>query len=108
MSSRGILQLQRLKVSFCDWSGSSNGIRNFFKSDKFYNHVNGNPSIAFEFHLRRGRHPFITAVYANGWEKDISLRNMSEEDVFGLMKHVKSNSKKIPQIYIKKFYNLIF
>ena len=52
MSSRGILQLQRLKVSFCDWSGSSNGIRNFFKSDKFYNHVNGNPSIAFEFHLR--------------------------------------------------------
>jgi large subunit ribosomal protein L43 len=95
MSSRGILQLQRVKLSFCDWGGSSQGVRKFFKQDDFYNHVNSHPSINFEFHLRRGRHPFITAIYANGWEKDISLRNMSEEEVLGVMKHIKSNCKEL-------------
>ena len=91
MSSRGILQLQRVKLVFCDWSGSSNGVRSFFKQNEFYDYVNANSSINFEFHLRRGRHPFITAIYANGWEKDVSLRNMTDEEIFDALKKVKGN-----------------
>jgi hypothetical protein len=30
--------------------------------------------------LKRGGHPFIRAVYANGYVRDISLRNKSDEE----------------------------
>lgn len=95
MSCRGIVQLQRVKLTFCDWGGSSQGVRNFFKQDEFYNFVNKNFNINFEFHLRRGRHPFITAIFANGWEKDISLRNMKQDDVLDVLNHIKSNIGRI-------------
>lgn len=62
--------------------GSSKGVREFIQTDKFYNFINSNPNINFEFYLKRGYHPFIRAVYANGLTKDVNLRNYTNEDVF--------------------------
>jgi large subunit ribosomal protein L43 len=94
MSSRGILQIKKIKLAFCDWGGSSNGVRQFFKNDEFYNFVNSNPTIDFEFLIRRGRHPFIRAIYANGWHKDLPLRNFNEESILNSLKLARSNCKK--------------
>jgi hypothetical protein len=60
--------------------GSSKGVREFFKTDDFYSFVNNN-KFNFEFFLKRGAHPFIRAVYTNGYIKDFNLRNYSEEDI---------------------------
>ena len=91
--NRGVLQLQRLKMCFCDWSGSSNGIRDFVKTDDFYSFVNTNKSVNFEFYLRRGNHPFIKAIYANGFQKDISLKNKTDEEVMMEFNKLKENCK---------------
>ena len=91
--NRGIVQLQRLKLCFCDWSGSTKGVRNFMNKDEFYNFVNKNQMINFEFYLRRGRHPFIRAIFANGFEKDIPLINKNEEEVYKELQKLKANCK---------------
>ncbi len=91
MSNRGVLQLQKIKLAFCDWGGSSNGVRAFFKNEEFYNFVNKNSTISFEFNIRRGRHPFVRAIYANGWQKDLPLRNFKEEEVLQSLQLARSN-----------------
>lgn len=81
MSSRGVAQLKRMQVVFSDWGGSSRGMMEFIKTDDFYSFVNNNKQINFEFYLKRGGHPFISAQYANGLKKDIPLRNYSKEQI---------------------------
>ncbi len=109
MTSRGIVQLHRVKLSFCDWSGmekfnlyiklcylfigSSRGIREFFKSDEFYKFINQNKNIFFEIYLRRNIHPFAKAIYANGLEKEISFRNFEKEGILGELQKLKENCK---------------
>lgn len=93
MSNRGFLQLQKIKLAFCDWGGSSKGVRSFFSEDEFYNFVNDNPTISFDFNIRRGRHPFIRAIYANGWVKDLPLRNLNGQEILNTMKLARSNCK---------------
>ncbi len=60
--------------------GSSQGVREFFKTDDFFYFVNNSKS-NFEFYLKRGYHPFVRAVYINGFVKDIPLRNANITDI---------------------------
>ncbi len=39
MCSRGVAQLQKITILFCDFGGSSNGVREFLTSDHFKNDV---------------------------------------------------------------------
>ncbi len=73
--------------------GSSSGIREFFKSDDFYNFVNQNKNIFFEIYLRRNIHPFAKAIYANGLEKEISFRNFDKEGILEELQKLKENCK---------------
>lgn len=81
MSIRGITQLKTVKMFFCDFGGSSKGVREFLKSPSVVEFVKDNSDVQFEFVMKRGRHPFIAAEYLNGFCKDVPLRNQSLEKV---------------------------
>ena len=94
MCTRGIYQLKKLNLFFCDFGGfpiiikflinfkgSSKGVRDFMKSIEFKEFINNNQQIEFEYFNRRGRHPYISSSYINGYIKDQTLRNMSPEEI---------------------------
>ncbi|XP_044348094.1 uncharacterized protein [Triticum aestivum] len=62
MALRGVWQLQKLVVNFCDWGGSSKGIRAFMES-----HLPAikekNPQLEVVTQLVRGQHPNLKGIY---------------------------------------------
>jgi hypothetical protein len=69
--------------------GSSKGVREFFKSDDFFYFVNNNKA-NFEFYLKRGFHPFLRAIYANGFVKDVPLRNNNTQEIKMILNRINS------------------
>jgi len=76
MCTRGVFQLRKLSLYFCDFGGSSEGVRNALVSSKLKEFMNENPQIDFNFILKRNHHPFVTGAFINGYLKDIPLRSV--------------------------------
>ena len=70
MVSRGTNQLKYMRLYFCDFGGSSLGVREFLKSESLKSFVSTNPHIQLDVFLRRGRHPYLSSTYINGYIKD--------------------------------------
>lgn len=81
MASRGITRVKHLEFKFCDWGGSSRGMREFFETPEFYSLVNSKPQCNFNFLLARFNHPMIRATYLSGFKKNIDLKNLSKEEI---------------------------
>ncbi|KAK1566025.1 hypothetical protein QYE76_037643 [Lolium multiflorum] len=68
MALRGVWQLQKLVVNYCDWGGSSRGIRAFMES-----HLPAlkekNPQLEVVTQLIRGQHPNLKGIYKNHNER---------------------------------------
>uniref|UniRef100_A0A0D9XB89 Large ribosomal subunit protein mL43 n=1 Tax=Leersia perrieri TaxID=77586 RepID=A0A0D9XB89_9ORYZ len=80
MALRGVWQLQKLVVSYCDWGGSSRGIRAFMET-----HL---PALKEKkLHLEvvtqlvRGQHPNLKGIYKNHNERVVCVRNFGPEDI---------------------------
>ncbi|KZV55272.1 hypothetical protein F511_06749 [Dorcoceras hygrometricum] len=80
MSLRGVWQLQKLVVSFCNWGGSSRGIREFMES-----HLPAfrekNPHLEVVTELNRGYHPLLKGLYRNKNERVVCVKNMTPDEV---------------------------
>lgn len=81
MCSRGVFQLKKLTVFFCDFGGSSNGVREMISSPQMKDFIENNKQIEFEFVCKRNHHPYMRGSYINGYNKDLPLRNYSNEQV---------------------------
>jgi large subunit ribosomal protein L43 len=81
MVSRGVHQLKNIRLYFCDFGGSSMGVRDFLKSEELVQFLEKNDHVKFEVYMRRNHHPYISSTYINGYVKDQPLRNMKDEEV---------------------------
>ena len=80
MSIRGVYQLMRLELKYCDHSGSSRHLRNFLENHlktlrEEWSHLDITTTV------RRGRHPHVTGTYRNGRQKTVDLKNKEEEKI---------------------------
>ncbi len=80
MSVRGIRQLKYLRLYFCDLGGSSAGIRDALKSEELVDFMNENKHVSLDIIMRRNHHPYVSAVFINGYTKDVPLRKVMMED----------------------------
>ncbi len=76
MCTRGVFQLRKLSLYFCDFGGSSSGVRNALVSQQLKDFMVSNPHIDFNFIVKRNHHPFVTGAYLNGYLKDMPLRSL--------------------------------
>jgi large subunit ribosomal protein L43 len=79
MCTRGVFQLRKLSVYFCDFGGSSAGVRKVLMSPQLKEFMTANEHIEFNFIVKRNYHPFVTGAYINGYLKDIPLRSLEPE-----------------------------
>lgn len=79
MCSRGVYQLTKLSLFFCDFGGSSSGVRSLLISSQLKDFINNNPQINFDFICKRNHHPHASGDYLNGYSKDVPLRSLSTE-----------------------------
>jgi hypothetical protein len=56
-------------------------MRRLLTSDEFQEFREKNPQFDYEVVKRRGRHPFISALYINGFIKDLPVVGKSEEEI---------------------------
>ena len=88
MVSRGVPQLKNIRLYFCDFGGSSQGVRTALKSPEMVKFFEENPNLKFEINLKRNYHPYISSTYINGYVKDQPLRSLEGEEVIEWFKKV--------------------
>lgn len=81
MCTRGVFQLRKLSVYFCDFGGSSAGVRRTLMSNELKEFMAANQHIEFNFIIKRNHHPFVTGAYINGYLKDVPLRSLEPEQI---------------------------
>jgi large subunit ribosomal protein L43 len=59
-----------MRLYFCDFGGSSTGVRDFLKSESLNSFVDSNPHLKLEIYMKRGHHPYVSSTYINGYVKD--------------------------------------
>ncbi|KAL1351409.1 hypothetical protein AAHE18_06G094500 [Arachis hypogaea] len=73
MALRGVWQLQKFIVSYCNWAAAVESELPVFKEK--------NPQLEVVTELIHGQHPHLKAFYKNKNERVICVKNMDPEDV---------------------------
>mmetsp|Transcript_34953 Transcript_34953/g.58769 ORF Transcript_34953/g.58769 Transcript_34953/m.58769 type:complete len:126 (-) Transcript_34953:291-668(-) len=84
MSIRGVLQLNKLTLSYCRIGGSSNGMRKFI-AEELPKLKESWPAVDIGVAMKNGHHPFVVGEYVHGNTKEVTCRN---EDIKGIMRQI--------------------
>lgn len=80
MATRGVFQLRKLTVKYCDYGGSSKGAREFIRH-RIVDFAKSTPAAEIVTELRPGRHPYIMGDYETGESKAIGVKNISPTEI---------------------------
>ena len=80
MATRGVFQLRKLTVKYCDHSGSSKGAREFIRH-RIVEFANKTPAAEVATELRPGQHPYIMGDYVTGEVKTIGIKNIAPGEI---------------------------
>ena len=80
MATRGVFQLRKLTVKYCDHSGSSKGAREFIRH-RIVEFANNTPAAEVATELRPGQHPYIMGDYVTGEVKTIGIKNIAPGEI---------------------------
>lgn len=80
MARRGVWQLSKLRLSYCEHSGSSRGVRDFVK-EHLLAFQETNTQLSIEAKSWPGRHPYFRGEYRNGNVRAVGLRNAAADQV---------------------------
>uniref|UniRef100_A0A7S1GKP3 Large ribosomal subunit protein mL43 n=1 Tax=Cyclophora tenuis TaxID=216820 RepID=A0A7S1GKP3_CYCTE len=81
MATRGVYQLARLRLVYCEHGGSSRTIRDYISSGRIVQWAKDHPHVEVEVHVRNGKHPLIEGEYLTGQPKQITVKNQTMERI---------------------------
>eukprot|EP00553_Chaetoceros_curvisetus_P012680 CAMPEP_0204639970 /NCGR_PEP_ID=MMETSP0717-20131115/45200_1 /ASSEMBLY_ACC=CAM_ASM_000666 /TAXON_ID=230516 /ORGANISM="Chaetoceros curvisetus" /LENGTH=131 /DNA_ID=CAMNT_0051660245 /DNA_START=71 /DNA_END=466 /DNA_ORIENTATION=- len=81
MATRGVKQLTKLRIFFCEHGGSSNNIRDYIASPAIIQFATKNPTVEVIAKRRNGKHPYIQAEYVTGYSKQVCIKNEETERI---------------------------
>ena len=91
MSIRGVFQLQKLTLRYCDIQSGSRGVRDFLR-DGAAAFAATNPHLEIQVGVRRGRHPVAIGEYRNGNVIEQALRDEDFSGVRGIIQDLRDNT----------------
>lgn len=91
MATRGVYQLKKLALVFCDWGGSSRGAREFIRQD-IAGFARRTPDARVEATVRRNRHPVLIGTYLNGNTKVIGVKNTDAREILNYAMFLRNQS----------------
>ena len=91
MNADGLFQLNKLIVMYCQYSGSSRGVRKFLR-EGITGFANTNPHIGIEARCVIKQNPKAIAYYANKARKIVDLKNCSPHDVGKVCQDLRNTS----------------
>eukprot|EP00962_Isochrysis_galbana_P020622 scaffold6021_cov117-Isochrysis_galbana.AAC.19 len=80
MCSRGVWQMRKLLIKYCDYGGSSAGVRDWIQT-QLIPFGKANPHLEIIASRSPGRHPHVQARYLADGDKSLSLKNLSYKQV---------------------------
>mmetsp|Transcript_18177 Transcript_18177/g.29804 ORF Transcript_18177/g.29804 Transcript_18177/m.29804 type:complete len:140 (+) Transcript_18177:146-565(+) len=105
MATRGIQQLQKLRIRYCEHGGSSSTIRQYLQqsptspTNHLFQFATSHPSIQIIIKPRNGHHPYIQGEYLTGSSKQICVKNCSEARIKEVMSMlVNTSGRKITRL----------
>ena len=81
MVCRGVNQLKNIRLYFCDYGGSSVGVREILQSPELVSFMDQNEHLELEVSMKRNGHPYMSSTFINGYVKDQPLRNLTSAEV---------------------------
>ena len=63
MATRGVFQLQKLSIYYCEYGGSSRAVRDYLESGKIVEWASRRPTVDVAVKVRNGKHPHVKAEY---------------------------------------------
>ncbi|KAL7429574.1 hypothetical protein ACHAXM_001769 [Skeletonema potamos] len=105
MATRGIQQLQKLRIRYCEHGGSSSAIRQYLQQsphtseNHLINFATAHPSIQIIVKPRNGHHPYIQGEYLTGQSKQICVKNTTQGRIKEVMSMlVNTSGRKITRL----------
>ncbi|KAL7527714.1 hypothetical protein ACHAXR_002092 [Thalassiosira sp. AJA248-18] len=93
MATRGVSQLKKLRIRYCEFGGSSAVVRDYLQqSPHLLNFANDNPQISIIVKPRNGHHPYIQGEYVTGQSKQMCVKNTTEGRVREVMDMLRNTS----------------
>ena len=79
MATRGVFQLQKLRLYYCEIGGSSRAMRDYLGSGKLVDWATNHPHVEIIVQPRNGHHPYIRAAYkTQASTHQICVKNSTE------------------------------
>ncbi|PRW33640.1 54S ribosomal mitochondrial [Chlorella sorokiniana] len=101
MARRGVWQLRKLLVHYCDYGGSSRGTREFV--EQILPHFQrDNPQLAVETVVQRGKHPGLLGEFLNTSTRHVDLRNAAPEEVLRQAVYLRSSLGRKASLQVKQ------
>ena len=76
MATRGVTQLQKITLKYCEYGGSSRALREYLANGQLVAWAKHHADTAIEVKVRNGHHPVIQADYLTGHvQHQVSVKN---------------------------------
>ncbi|CAK4660049.1 hypothetical protein LEN26_001986 [Aphanomyces euteiches] len=92
MATRGVWQLQKLTIRYCQYGGSSRNVRDMLKDPRFLNFVSENPQVEFATQIKGNKHPVLIGEYITNETKVCDVKNQDIKFVLKQMQRLRDTS----------------
>lgn len=99
MATRGVMQLQKLRLVYCEYGGSSAALRDYISSGKIIDWATNHSNAHVKVEVRNGKHPIVEGDYVTGRPKQVCVKNSTPKAIQQVMDMLyNSSGRKIAKL----------